>query len=114
MPLTLEHDLFIVEAYFRNGERGGNGQWTYSVARCANEFMEQYPDLQIDDESLIRRIPRIVSRFRSTGSVCKGKSTGRPSVMTEDVVEDVRTRLERSPSKPVRQLAQQTGKHILH
>lgn len=114
MAFTLEHDQLILEAYFRNGERDANGQWTYSTQRCANEFIEQYPDLEIDYDNLIRHIRRIVTRFRSTGSVCKGKSTGRPSVMLEDTVEDVRARLEHSPTKPLRQLAQQIGKHILH
>lgn len=111
MPVTPEQDRFILESYFRNGERNAEGEWKYSTRLCIEEFAAQFPDNLLDNEVLSRHILRIVQRFRGTGSVCKGKSSGRPSILTENVVEDVRERMDQSPTKPLRQLAQQTGKY---
>jgi hypothetical protein len=44
-----------------------------------------------------------------TGDVKKAKPTGRTSTLTEDVVENVRGRMEQSPRKSVRKLSLQTG-----
>jgi hypothetical protein len=34
----LEHTIFITESYFKNAERRENGEWTYSVEYCVNDF----------------------------------------------------------------------------
>jgi hypothetical protein len=52
------------------------------------EFLANYPDQNILEKSLAAHINRIVDRFVATGSVEKGKSSGRPKVM-EDVVENI-------------------------
>ncbi|KAF5286629.1 hypothetical protein FQA39_LY16203 [Lamprigera yunnana] len=109
MPFTVEQDKFILEAYFRNGQKDVDGNWKYSVRLCVEEYQTHFQNIELDDDVLCRHIRRIVSRFHEHGSVCKGKSTGRTTVLTEEVVEDVRTYLERSPTKPLRQLAQQAG-----
>ncbi|KAF5280626.1 hypothetical protein FQA39_LY05274 [Lamprigera yunnana] len=113
MPFTVEQDKFILEAYFRNGHKDIGGNWNYSVRLCVEEYQTHFQNIELDDDVLCRHIRRIVSRFHEHGSVCKGKSTGRTTVLTEEVVEDVRTHLERSPTKPLRQLAQQTDSPIL-
>ncbi|KAI4454269.1 hypothetical protein MML48_10g00001241 [Holotrichia oblita] len=111
MPYTPEHEKFILEAYFRNGQRNDEGAWIYSAELCIQEFRIQFPDEEFQDLSLSRHIYRVVQRFRETGSVCKGKSSGRKTVLTENKIEEVRTCLDQSPTKPLRQLAQQTGKN---
>ncbi|KAI4461097.1 hypothetical protein MML48_5g00013775 [Holotrichia oblita] len=108
MPLTLDQEKFLLEAYFRSGERDPNGQWKYSTRSCINDLTTEFPDIDLDYESLSRHVLRTVERFRNTGSVAKGKSSGRRTVLNEEVVEDIRVRLDQSPRKPLRQLAQQT------
>jgi hypothetical protein len=82
-------------SYYRNGIKR-DGEWTYSVQACKEEFLANYPDQNILKKSLAAHINRIVDRFVATGSVEKGKSSGRPKVM-EDVVENIRDTLEEHP-----------------
>jgi hypothetical protein len=35
----LEQKIFIVQCYFRNGERLENGEWSYSRPRVFEEFL---------------------------------------------------------------------------
>ncbi|KAF5269780.1 hypothetical protein FQA39_LY08561 [Lamprigera yunnana] len=51
---------------------------------------------------------RLVHRFETKNCICKGKSTGRPTVLTENVIENIQERINRSPKKAVL-LSQQTG-----
>jgi hypothetical protein len=56
-----------------------------------------------------QRFTRLVQRYLQTGDVKKAKPTGRTSTLTEDVVENVRGRMEQNPRKSVRKLSLQTG-----
>lgn len=104
MPFSVE-----MEAYFRSGERDENG-WQYSLRSCHLQFQEEFPNQDIVDyEIFSQHVRRLVARFRNTGSVCKGKSTGRKSVLTEEVLHDVHDRLEASPTKSLRKLSAQSG-----
>jgi hypothetical protein len=80
-------------SYYRNGVKR-DGEWTYSVQACEEEFLVNYPDQNVLEKSLAAHVHRIVSRFVATGSVEKGKSSGRPKVMLQDVVENIRDHLE--------------------
>jgi hypothetical protein len=51
---------------------------------------------------------RLVQRYLQTSDVKKAKATGRTSTLTEDVVENVRGRMEQNPRKSVRKLSLQT------
>jgi transposase len=53
-------------------------------------------------------IQRLVERFRVTGSIGEKRRSGRPSVLSNDSLEDIRARLLQSPRKPLRKLSQQT------
>lgn len=99
----------LCQSYFRNGIKDENGVWVYSINLCIQEFREAYPDHDVDYDNLRRNIRRLVERFNNTGSVAPGKSPGRPTVANEEVVEDVRARLEQSPNKSLRKLCNQTG-----
>jgi hypothetical protein len=94
-------------SYYRNGIKR-DGEWTYSVQACKEEFLANYSDQNILEKSLAAHINRIVDRFVATGSVEKGKSSGRPKVM-EDVVENIRDTLEEHPRTSLTRLALQTG-----
>ncbi|KAF2888134.1 hypothetical protein ILUMI_18039 [Ignelater luminosus] len=54
-------------------------------------------------------IHRVVDRFRRPEAVATGKSSGCTTVLTEDVLKNVRTHMEQSPKKFLRQLSQQTS-----
>jgi transposase len=54
-------------------------------------------------------IQRQVERFRETGSIGEKRRSGRPSVPSNDSLEDIRARLLQSPRKSLRKLSQQTG-----
>lgn len=108
MPFSVENDKFLLEAYFRSGERDENG-WQYSLRSCHLQFQEEFPNQDIVDYEIFSHVRRLVARFRNTGSVCKGKSTGRKSVLTEEVLHDVHDRLEASPTKSLRKLSAQSG-----
>lgn len=112
---SVEHNKFIIESYFRNGQRNENdGEWKYSVNLCVAEFVNRFPDVDFDYDNLSRHVKRIVHRFQASGNVDTGKSPGRPTLLTQDTLEDIQTRIERSPKKPLRQLAQQTGVYFVN
>ncbi|KAJ3646831.1 hypothetical protein Zmor_024401 [Zophobas morio] len=104
MGYSLEQNTFIIMSYYRNGVLNEDG--VYSVDACKDEFLVTYPFF-IEEYSLKTHIRRIVDRFNDTGS--KGKSTWRPQV-SEDVVEDLRTRMEQSQKKSLLKLTLQSGK----
>jgi hypothetical protein len=55
-------------------------------------------------------VPVLVNQsVTQQGDVKKAKPTGRTSTLTEDVVENVRGRMEQNPRKSVRKLSLQTG-----
>jgi transposase len=47
-------------------------------------------------------IKRLVERFRQTGSTGEKRRSGRPSVLSNDSLEDIRARLLQSPRKSLR------------
>jgi transposase len=88
--------VFILEHYFS----------TRSYAECQNAFRNSFPDSVVPNKSTIKRL---VERFRETGSSCEKRRSGRPSVLSNDSLEDIRARLLESPRKSLRKLSQQTG-----
>jgi hypothetical protein len=105
MVLSLEQNTFIVMSYYRNGTLQ-NGDWVYSINACKEEFFAKFPNCNIVEANLIAHIRRVVNRFVATGSVEKGKSVGRPAV-NEEIVEDLRQRIEQSPKTSLRKLSLQ-------
>lgn len=109
MPLTAEQNTFLIEAYFRTGTVQQNGEWVYNIQGCADSLLERFADIEMDQEYLWQNIRRIVKRFRVSGSVHTGKSPGRNKVLTNETLQDIRQRMEQSPTKSLKQLAAQTG-----
>ena len=108
MGYSLEQSTFIIMSYYRHGVLNEDGDRVYSVdAWCKDEYLVKYP-VVIEKESLKTHIGQIVARLNDTGAVSKGKPTGRPQV-SEDVVEDLRTRMEQSPKKSLSKLFLQFG-----
>lgn len=109
MNFTEEHNAFILMAHYRSGTVNEDGEWVYSLRSCIDRFENRFPDFPIRYKTFAQHKERIVSRFQTKNCICKGKSAGRPTVLTEDVVEDIQERMEQSPTKSVRKLSAQTG-----
>jgi hypothetical protein len=109
MVFTQEHDAFILMAHFRSGTRNPDGSWNYSLQSCIEQFSEAFPEVVIEYDYFKQHKYVLVKRYERKFCICKGKSTGRPTVLTENVVDDIQTRIERSPKKSVPRLAAQTG-----
>jgi hypothetical protein len=54
-------------------------------------------------------IQRLIECFHDTGSIGEKRRSGRPSVLSNDSLEDIRAHLLQSPRKSLRKLSQQTG-----
>jgi hypothetical protein len=52
---TLEQKIFIVQCYFRNGERLENGDWSYSTPRVFEEFQQKFPYFKTRTNNLPRK-----------------------------------------------------------
>lgn len=109
MPFTREQDSFMLMAHFRSATLNPDGNWSYSLQSCIEQFVQRYPDVIIDYDVFKLHKCRLVHRFETNNCICKGKSTGRPTVLTQDVVADIQERMDQSPKKSVAQLSQQTG-----
>lgn len=112
MVFSIEEDTFIVMAYFRSGFQNNPGDWTYSSEACYEQFTATYPEQEIAFTMFVQHQDRVIARFLDTGSVCKGKSPGRPKVITPESVANIQEHIVRSPTKSIRQLSQQVGKYI--
>jgi transposase len=69
--------VFILEHYFS----------TQSYAECQNTFRNSFPYSVEPNKSTVERL---VDRFRETGSIGEKRRSGRPSVLSNDSLEDIR------------------------
>lgn len=113
MPFSQEKDTFIVMAYFRTGHQNEDGLWTYSSENSYNQFLLQFPEDPLAYPVYLQHMQIVIDRFMDTGSVDNRKKSGRPRIITEDVIADVQQRMQASPTKPLRKLAVQTGKQTV-
>jgi transposase len=96
MFFSQDQSVFILEHYFS----------TRSYAECQNAFRNSFPDSTVPNKSTIQRF---VERFRETGSTGEKRRSGRPSVLSNDSLEDIRARLLQSQRKSLRKISQETG-----
>lgn len=109
MVFTPEQDACILMFHYRSGTRDADGNWQYSLQSCMDQFAERFPDADIPYDTFVHHRHIIIHRFEEKHCICKGKSTGRPTKLTEEVVDDIQQRMERSPHKSIAKLASQTG-----
>jgi hypothetical protein len=79
---------------------------TFPLGHMLNAFRNSFPDSVVPNKS---KILHLVKRFRESGIIGEKRRSGRPSVVSNDSLEDVRARLLQSPRKSLRKLSQQTG-----
>jgi transposase len=96
MFFSQDQRVFIPEHYFS----------TRSCGECQNAFRNSYPESVAPNKSTIQRL---VGRFLETGSIGEKRRSGRPSVLSNYSLEDIRARLLRSPRKSLSKLFQQAG-----
>jgi hypothetical protein len=68
MVLLREHEVFMVEAYFRNGTKV-DGNWEYSVSACFEEFQELFPIVAIVYEQFRQTLHLCLNNFRESGTI---------------------------------------------
>jgi transposase len=84
------------------------------VFRCKGEYtedfkhnlVERFPDTDVPHRNTVRQL---IKKSTATGSVKDMLRSGRPTVLTEDKIMDVSSRITRRPRKSVRRLSQQVG-----
>jgi hypothetical protein len=69
MGFTPEQKIFMIESYFRNGQRDENGTWVYQIAPPFNEFRGKFPNVAILNEQFSGTLRCTVRTFRDSGSV---------------------------------------------
>lgn len=102
---SIEQKTFIVTSYYRNGQLI-NGNWTYSIEACRQEFTQRFPNVIVDINNFSSQVLRVITCFEETGSIEHRSRTGRPRRRTENVVEQIRNTVEEEPTVSVRRLAQ--------
>ncbi|KAF5269716.1 hypothetical protein FQA39_LY08639 [Lamprigera yunnana] len=65
MPFTSEQDRFIVMAHFRSGTLNPDGNWSYSLQSCIEQFMQQYPDeiIEYDENGFGAKMSKHITDF---------------------------------------------------
>jgi hypothetical protein len=102
---TLEQKIFIVQCYFRNGERLENGD----IPQVFEEFQQKFPDFQGTYQQLVQKVYKCVNMCLETGNVLRKKGSGRPTKKTAANIEEVEQRIAETPNKSIRRLTQETN-----
>ncbi|PNF37420.1 hypothetical protein B7P43_G16027 [Cryptotermes secundus] len=96
MKFTIKQRVFIVETIARKN----------IYRKFARRFRQKYPDSPVPTKSCVNRL---LKKWRATGSVSDKKKQSKRTVLTEEKVKDIQARLQISPRKSLRRLAQETG-----
>lgn len=86
MSFTQDQDVFILMAHFRSASRNLCGSYSYSL--LYDHFVESFFDANIPYDVFKHHPMMIIKRFE-TKYICNGKLTGRPTFLTEHVVNAV-------------------------
>lgn len=106
---TPEQDAYILMAHFRSATRNQDGTWSYSLRSCFDQFVEAFPNENVNYDVFGHHKREIIKRFDRKNCICKDKSTGRPTILTEAIVNDLEERINQSPKKSLRKLSAQSG-----
>ena len=77
-----------------------------SCAKTSRKFRIKFPNRPVPSAGTIRGLAK---RFKETGSVNNLKSNRKRSVLTEEKLDEIGERLEHTPQKSLKRLAQETG-----
>ena len=77
-----------------------------SCSKTRRKFRIKFPNIPVPSAETIRRLAK---RFKETGSMNNRKSNRKRSVLTEEKLDQIGERLEHTPKKSLKRLAQETG-----
>ena len=97
MVFSMEHKTFMIESYFRNGV-AIEGEWHYNSGALWQELQQKFSDFNFIVADFYNVVRNTVRVFRETGSVHHKKGAGRPTLCTNEVIEDVEEPMEDNPS----------------
>lgn len=93
---TLEQRIFLYDTYVKYS----------SARRCRREFQQRFAGVRIPSRSTIHDL---VNKVRRTGSFLNKKHVRQRRVLTEEKLDEVGARLEHTPQKSLRRLAQEVN-----
>jgi hypothetical protein len=93
---TVEQRVFLYDSYVKCG----------SARRCRRKFCRKYPGNTVPST---RGIHKLIDKVRSTGSLLDKKPARKRRVLTEEKLDEIGARLEHTPHKSLRCLAQEMG-----
>jgi transposase len=93
---TLEQRVFLYETYVKNG----------SARKCRRKFQRKFRDERVRSRQTIHNL---VNKLISTGLLIDKKLNHKLRVLIEEKLADIGARLEHTPIKSLKSLAQETG-----
>ena len=95
---SIKERVFLVQNVFFE-----RGNYTVKVKQL---FAENFPNSKLPHRDTVRDL---INKFLETGSVHDAARSGRPTVLTEQKLEDISDMMLKSPTKSIGKLAQQSG-----
>jgi hypothetical protein len=92
---SIEQRVFLIETCFIKKK---------SVKKCIRKFRLKFPEASVPSHPYVNQLIR---KWHITGSVLDKKKERRRSALTEETLTDIRARLQLSPRKSLRRLAQE-------
>jgi hypothetical protein len=93
---TLEEPVFLCDTYVKYGSAG----------KCRRKFRRKFLDERVPNRQTIHNL---VNKLTTTGLLIGKKTKHKRRVLTEVKLDDTRARLEYTPRKSLKRLAQETG-----
>jgi transposase len=93
---TLEQRVYLYDTYVKYG----------SARKCRRKFRRKFCDERVPSRQAIHNL---VNKVRSTGLLIDKKQKHKRRVLTEEKLDDIGARLEHTPTKSLKHLAQETG-----
>jgi hypothetical protein len=93
---TVEQSTFLYDTYVKYGSAG----------KCRWKFWRKFRDERVPSR---QRIHSLVNKLRTTGLLINKKQKHMRWVLTKEKLDDIRARLEHTPRKLLKHLAQETG-----
>jgi hypothetical protein len=92
---SIEQRTFLIETYFAKKK---------SVKKCMRKFRLKFPEAPLPSQPCVNQLIR---KWHITGSVLDKKKERKRSVLTEGKLTDIQARLQLSPGKSLRRIAQE-------
>lgn len=93
---SLEHRVFLYDTYVKCN----------SARKCQRKFVRKFPGVRVPHRNTIQNL---VNKVRTTGVITDLKPERTRRVLTEEKLDDIAARLEHSPHKTFKRLAEETG-----